>query len=161
MLDITKLRQLLAYDATTGVFTWRENIGNVKKGSVAGCVNRKGYRYIGIDGVLYRANRLAWAYVNGELPKGQVDHIDGNRLNDSISNLRDVSAEENQRNRKSGNKNSTSSLLGVSYHKQTGKWRAQLCITTTKHLGLFDTEQEAHNAYLEAKNHYLERAENE
>lgn len=155
MLDITKLRNLLEYDPIAGVFTWRNNIGNVKAGSVAGCINRKGYRYIGVDGSLYRANRLAWAYVHGALPKGQIDHIDGNRLNNSINNLRDVSAETNQRNRKSGNKNSTSSLLGVSYHRQSGKWRAQICITTTKHLGLFDTEQEAHYAYIEAKKHYL------
>lgn len=155
MLDITKLRNVLAYDPATGVFTWRNNIGNVKKDAVAGCVNRKGYRYIGIDGVLYRANRLAWAYVNGSLPKGQIDHIDGDRLNNSISNLRDVSAETNQRNRKSGNKNSTSSLLGVSYHKQSGKWRAQISITTTKHLGLFDTEQDAYLAYLNAKQKYM------
>jgi hypothetical protein len=159
MLDITKLRNLLVYDPVTGVFTWRNNIGNVKAGSVAGCLNRKGYRYIGVGGSLYRANRLAWAYVHGALPQGQVDHIDGNRANDSITNLRDVSAETNQRNRKRGNKNSTSCLLGVSYHRQTKKWRAQLCITTTKHLGLFDTEQEAHYAYLEAKQHYLSTEE--
>jgi hypothetical protein len=158
MLDITKLRNLLKYDPVSGVFTWRNNIGNVKAGSVAGCITRKGYRYIGVGGYLYRANRLAWAYVHGSLPKGQIDHIDGNRLNNSINNIRDVSAETNQRNRKSGNKNSTSSLLGVSYHKQTRKWRAQLSITTTKHLGLFDSEQEAHSAYIEAKEHHLERA---
>lgn len=151
MIDVNELRQMLSYDPETGVFIWARNIGNVKAGAIAGCVNRKGYRYISAFKKLYRANRLAWIYVYGKEPVGQIDHIDGDRLNNRIANLRDVDGFTNQRNRKRGNKNSTSKLLGVSFHAGTGKWRAQITERKTIHLGLFDTEEQAHAAYLEAK----------
>ena len=151
MIDINELRMRLKYNPDNGEFVWARNIGNVKAGAVAGCVNQKGYRYISVFGRLYRANRLAWIYVHGSEPVGQIDHKDGNRLNNKISNLRDVDGFTNQQNRRLGNKNSTSKLLGVSFHKGTGKWRAQITERKTIHIGLFNTELEAHNAYLQAK----------
>jgi hypothetical protein len=150
-MDHASLISALDYSELTGAFTWR------KTGKAAGCVNRKGYKYIGFGGSLYRANRLAWFYVNGAWPSGQVDHIDGNRLNDAYSNLRDVTAEGNQRNRRRGNRGSSSPLLGVSWNAYTKKWRSQISVgKQTVHLGLFKTELEAHEAYLSAKQvHHL------
>lgn len=156
MITIDYLRAAIDYNQSTGAFVWRVSTSNVKAGTVAGCVNAKGYQYIGIGGKLYRANRLAWFYVHGTWPNGQIDHINGNRLDNRIENLRDVDGYTNQRNRHNGNKGSSSKLCGVSFHKGTGKWRAQLSINkTTKHLGLFDSEVAAHNAYKTAKTEAL------
>ena len=151
MIDINHLKEWLSYDPATGVFTWRKYRRNIKLGDVAGCINQKGYLYIGFQGKLYRANRLAWFYVHGVMPKGQVDHIDGDKLNNRISNLRDVDGFVNQQNRKGGNKNASSKYLGVSFHKQSKKWLAQIWFRKHKYIGLYDTEEEAHQAYLAEK----------
>ena len=148
MISHEYLKAAIQYVASTGEFSWRIDTNKVKAGSIAGCVNAKGYQYIGIAGRLYRSNRLAWFYHYGIWPKGQIDHINGNRLDNRIKYLRDVDGATNQRNRKLGNKGSTSKLLGVSFHHPTGKWRAQISFgRKTRHLGLFQTEQEAHDAY--------------
>ena len=156
-MDITKLRSLLNYDPITGVFTWAKARRNIEIGDIAGCVNAKGYRYIGVNNALYRANRLAWFYIHGVWPTQQIDHINGDRLDDRIENLRDVTQTRNQRNRKHGNINSSSKLIGVSWNKSSAKWRAQISVgKKTIHIGLYKTEQEAHAAYLAAKTtHHL------
>lgn len=151
MLDINYLKEWLSYDPETGVFTWLKYRRNIKKGDVAGCINQKGYLYIGLQGKLYRANRLAWFYVHGVMPTGQIDHIDGDRINNRIANLRDVDGFTNQQNRKNGNKNASSKYLGVSFHKQSKKWIAQIWFRQHKYIGLYDTEEEAHQAYLAEK----------
>jgi HNH endonuclease/AP2 domain len=151
-MDIDALRKALNFDMATGTFTWLTSGRNHKIGDVAGCVNAKGYRYIGFRGVLYRANRLAWVFLHGEWPKGQIDHINGDRDDNRASNLRDVTGAGNQQNRRQGNKNSKSSLLGVSWHTQNKKWRALITVDRkTLYLGCFETEHAAHLAYLAAK----------
>lgn len=156
-MDQNTLKSLLSYDKNTGYFTWQVPRRNISVGDIAGCVNAKGYRYIGVAGKLYRANRLAWFYCYGEWPEFQVDHINGDRLDNRIENLRDIPAQGNQQNRRRGNKNSSSKMLGVSWNKLSQKWRSQLSIgRTTRHIGMFDTEKAAHAAYLEAKKiHHL------
>lgn len=154
-MDQTTLKSLLSYSAETGHFHWKVPRRNIAVGDLAGCVNQKGYRYIGVGGKLYRANRLAWFYCYGEWPEFQVDHINGDRLDDRIENLRDVPPHGNQQNRRAGNKNSSSRLLGVSWNGATNSWRAQISVgRKTRHLGLYETEQDAHRAYLDAKSTY-------
>lgn len=151
-MDINTLKSLLSYDKEIGIFTWKVPRRNIRVGDVAGCVNAKGYRYIGVKEKLYRSNRLVWFYCYGEWPEFQVDHINGDRLDDRIENLRDVPAQGNQQNRRNGNKNSSSKMLGVSWNKLSSKWRAQISIgKTTRHIGMFDSEKDAHSAYMEAK----------
>ncbi len=151
-MDIKTLRLALDFNPNTGIFRWAEKRANIQIGDVAGCVNAKGYMYVGLGGKLYRANRLAWLYVHGTQPTGQVDHINGDRIDNRIDNLRDVTGTINQRNRLRGNRGSSSRLLGVSWHPGTSKWRSQISINRqTRHLGLFDTETAAHAAYLDAK----------
>ena len=154
--DITldQLRVLLHYDPETGRFTWRvKTCRKVVPGAIAGYVRPEGYRIIRIDKRGYRANRLAWFYVTGAWPTGDVDHIDGNPRNDAFCNLRDVSTAGNIQNQKRAHaRNKTGGLLGVSKLKSSKRWRARICTNGVQTvIGWFDTPEEAHQAYLEMK----------
>ena len=90
----------LSYNELTGIFTWIDSDNRiVQNGSVAGNINRNGYCYIGLYREVYRAHRLAWLYMTGEMPTKQIDHIDGNKSNNAFSNLRLASNAENLKNR--------------------------------------------------------------
>lgn len=132
------LKKLFTYDEESGVFTNRVTRCNrAKAGDVAGSVNTSGYRYIEIDGIKYRAHRLAFKYVHGVDPSDQVDHINGRRDDQRISNLRDANHVENGRNRKlhKGNKSGTT---GVIWRAHIGKWLAQIAVEgKQKHLGYY------------------------
>lgn len=158
ILTAERLRSLLNYDAATGVFTWRfSRKGRPgKAGAQAGRVDERfGYRYIGIDRKRYGAHRLAWLYMTGELPVGEVDHIDGDRRNDRFVNLRDVSVRTNRENiRKARADNKSTGFLGVRINRKNGDARYSARITVDGkeiRLGRFDTPEEAHEAYLAAK----------
>lgn len=143
LLSQDELKRLLHYDAATGVFTRRVRTSYaIRVGDVAGCDNGEGYRNIRIHGRFYVAHRLAWLYVHGEWPIGWIDHIDGNRDNNRIVNLRCVTASENMQNQRG--------------RRGTGRngsgWSARISLNRKKyHLGTFPTEAEAHAVYLEAK----------
>lgn len=146
-----RVRELLSYEPTTGVLTWRLSRGRAVAGSVAGCVcKRSGYLYVSIDRVQIAASRLIWLWMTGEVPTGDVDHRDGNTANNVWSNLRDVSHAANLQNRRRANKSNQVGLLGVC--KVGDVFVAS--ITTagkTKSLGRFSTPEKAHAAYLSAK----------
>ena len=89
-LTAERVRYLLSYDADTGVFVWRVGRGGTRAWSVAGTLHPNGYVYIKIDGRLYLAHRLAWLYTHGAWPADQLDHRDGNKSNNCISNLREA-----------------------------------------------------------------------
>lgn len=147
-----RLHQLFEYDQEKGCFIRKINAGSSKVGDIAGCVNSIGYVQIYVDGKNYTGHRLAWLYVNNEWPDCDIDHIDGNRSNNAISNLRLASRSQNNQNVKSCRSDNKSGYLGVSFHKQMSKWCARIKIGTVyKHLGLFNTPEEASNAYIEAK----------
>jgi hypothetical protein len=154
-MNIDELRALLDYDQTTGLFYWRVKRKKMEPGDSAGAINSKGYRYISINNVMHRANRLAWMHFHGAEPSGQIDHIDGDKLNDRIANLRDVSQSTNLQNRNLPNRRKTgrsSAYLGVSWDRGTNKWRAKATVNgRSVYLGQFDAEIDAHNAYLAAK----------
>ena len=150
-----RLMQVLHYCDETGVFSWRESRGRVKAGSIAGtvCTNRgaSSYLSISIDGNNYRAHHLVWLLKHGNLPFGQLDHIDCDKLNNRISNLREVSTSENQQNQQKAHVNNSSGLIGATLHKNRF-WRAQITLNgKAKHLGYFPTAEEAHKAYVVAK----------
>ena len=160
MLTAETVRKLLDYDPETGVFRWRvDRCGTVKKGSVAGTFNAKGYRQIMVAGKRYYAHRLAWLYVNGEWPPDEVDHVNCDEGDNRIANLRLAVKSENGSNRKK-QKNNSSGFKGVSFHKRIGKFAAQISIYgLDKHLGYFSTAEEAHAAYCAAsEKHYGEFA---
>lgn len=143
ILSATCLRQALIYDPTTGVFTRAKQSSNrIKVGDIAGSPDAKGYLCIRVVGKTYKAHRLAWFYVHGEWPAGEIDHINHDRADNRISNLRDVTKSTNQQNRRA--------VRG--YSKDGTRWKAQIRVDGKfRHLGCFSTSQEAHAAYLAAK----------
>ena len=130
----------LNYDPVSGVFTWKTTRFN---GKVAGCLHKKlGYLVIGFRSKHYYAHRLAWRITNGYWPDF-IDHINGDRADNRISNLREVPKQDNHRNMKCFS-NSTTKVPGVSFHKQTSKWRAYITVDTKQRsLGCFDAFEDA------------------
>jgi len=150
-----RLLQVIEYDPNTGVFTRTVRLAQchragdradfeVMKGRM------KGYRRITIDNQRHLAHRLAWLYVYGSWPVASIDHINGNRSDNRIENLRDVAQSinlENMRRPRSGN---PSGLLGVSEHQ--GRWRSRITVGgETHYLGMFATAEEAYETYLNVK----------
>lgn len=146
------LRFRLGYEPETGVFVWRALPSNTKRiGTVAGTTDRKGYRSICIDQTLHKAHRLAWLYVHGVAPVGEIDHINGNKSDNRIANLRDVSVRVNRENRRFHDSDSRIPLLGVSMTRH-GKYRATIVVSKRQiHLGCYGSASEAHAAYLKSK----------
>lgn len=142
-----RILALLDYSADTGEFRWRANrTGRAKAGSLAGRVDPAGYRQISIDGSAYSAHRLAWVACHGVMPDGmQIDHINCDRSDNRIANLRLATASQNHANRRP--KNGTK---GATRHR-TGKWQSIIRKgSLTVYLGLFPTRQDAEAAYAAA-----------
>lgn len=119
-----RLRQVLNYNADTGVFTWRIQLNHRGPvGAVAGLDPAKYRVEIGIDGRRYFAHRLAWLYVHGEWPPGEIDHINRNDRDNRIANLRLADRSLNNFNRGATN---PEVHVGVSWFKQTKRWRARI-----------------------------------
>lgn len=148
-LTAARLRELLHYDTETGVFTHiATKRQRVIAGNVAGSTAQNGYRKHRIDGGTYSGHRLAWLYVHGEWPKRWIDHINGDRSDNRIANLRDVSALVNRQNMRVAT--GAVGLLGVSRHHR--QYRAEIGHNYKNIvLGTFDTPEEAHAAYVQAK----------
>ena len=150
------LASILSYDASTGIFTWRVGRRGTRAGTQAGSVAPLGYIKIRIDKIAYGAHRLAILYATGDWPTMDVDHIDGDKGNNVIANLRHVTHRVNQQNRRAPNRRATgrsSKYLGVSWKKNRSKWAANIQGDNGKarFIGYFGTEIEAHNAYLDEK----------
>ena len=146
-LTAARLRDLLSYSPETGEFVWRRSAKGrpVRAGARAGSPHSGGYLSIGIGGRNYLAHRLAWMYAHGQWPQQDIDHIDGDRRNNRIANLRDVSRAMNCQNRRRED-------MGVSFHKRDKRWLAQIHVDSKKrHLGSFATRAEAQARYMAAK----------
>ena len=149
-LTQSRLQELLFYNEHTGEFMWRVHAGNRKEGAFAGSVNHRGYLDISVDGKMYRAHRLAWLYCHGHFPYGVIDHIDGNKLNNKLHNLRDVTNAKNLRSYRKKNSNNTSGFTGVS--KNWDGWKAEITFGFKKiNIGTYDTKEEASAAYTAVK----------
>ncbi|WP_326894533.1 HNH endonuclease (plasmid) [Rhizobium beringeri] len=147
MLTQRRLREVLHYEPLTGRFTWLISVGGVSKGSLAGRIKREGYREIGVDGKLYRANRLAWLYMTGSWPAQQVDHENLNKSDDTWMNLREATYGQNQMNT-AVRSNNKLGVKGVSIEPRTGRYVARIRINgKSRHLGTFDTAVLAQAAY--------------
>jgi hypothetical protein len=144
----TRLKILLNYDPDTGAFTWRLSRRKCTVGSKAGCLMRHGYITIRLDDRLYTAHRLAWLHVHGVWPSEQLDHINKNRSDNRICNLREATNAENAQNQK--RRDNKSGFSGV--RKENKKWLAEIKVNyKVTRLGLFETPEEAHAVYLKAK----------
>lgn len=148
-LTAAYLQSILDYDPKTGVFRWKVKLARANPGDVAGRINSNGYWRISIQRRDYGAHRLAWLYVYGRLPERQLDHINGDRLDNRLANLREATHSQNMQNLKRF-RNNTSGYQGVRKHK--GKWQARICVDRhVHHLGSFRTAEDAAAAYAEAK----------
>jgi len=169
MSELTQeyLKELLHYNPETGILTWKHRqdkwfkntcySGRWNKkyaGKEAGCImvskDGKSYKIFSIFKTLYRAHRIAWMYVTGEMPSDQIDHVDGNGLNNKFNNLRDVSNQINGQNTRKNTRN-TSGTTGVSWNRHKMKWDAYISVNSRKvNLGRFINKNEAIEARTKA-----------
>jgi hypothetical protein len=137
-----RLKEVLNYDAESGVFTWKIGRPKAAKGSIAGSFTDRGYLTICIDGVKHRSHRLAWLYVYGFYPD-QIDHENHVRHDNRLINLKASNSYENSRN-KSKPSDNKSGVVGVSLSNRIGKdeprWEVRAC---GKFLGYFSNFFEA------------------
>lgn len=138
-MDQEYLREILRYEESTGKFYWLKEFktGSVRVGDTAGCKNNRGYIVIRILRKLYRAHRLSFLYMEGKFPADMVDHINGVPSDNRWCNLRHSTSGKNQKNLKIS-KDNKSGVNGVSWCKNSSKWRAQIQVNGKRiHLGLF------------------------
>lgn len=156
MLTQERLRELLSYSESSGLFTWITKKGNQHQilGSVAGSQRSSGYISIGIDGKNYMAHRLAWIYVHGHLPESGIDHVNGVKTDNRIANLRKANQSENLQNQTICTRN-TSGVQGVSWSKIARKWHAYISLNRKRvNLGLYSNIEDAATARKKAKSEY-------
>lgn len=152
-----RLKQALSYNPETGLFTLIEPKRGRMLFSVAGHVDKStGYRDISLDDRSYHTAKLAWLYMFGEYPECVVDHINRDRLDDRIANLRLATTSQNIANSAMWAHN-TSGVKGVYYYKDRAKkgwpawWAYITCKGKRKSLGYFYSKTEAKFAREEAE----------
>ena len=147
-----ELLRVLSYEHWTGEMRWRVTLSNrAQAGAIAGCETR-GYRMISIHGRHYPAHHIAIYYYSCMYPPMEVDHRDGDGLNNRIDNLRVAGPRINLENRRRASKNNKTGFLGVCFDPLTNRYRASIRAKgKTVRLGRHDTPELAHQAYLSAK----------
>ena len=162
-IDADTVREIFDYNPETGALTWKKrgshwfskeahrNVWNGRfAGKVAGCFDVRGYWQVRLQTRIEKAHRLIWLMVYGEWPDGAIDHINGHKSDNRISNLRVANMTENLQNMRRPYRNNQVGLMGVTRSK--GRYRATIVVNEKqKHLGGFDDPQEAHAAYINAK----------
>jgi HNH endonuclease len=143
-LTAERLREVLDYNPETGIFMW-----NLTK-KIAGHTQADGYVRIRLGKKQHYAHRLAWLYINSNLPTSPLDHINGIKSDNKISNLREVTPSQNMQNLFQARKKNKSGLLGVVFAK--GKFQARIVSNGRQIcLGTFSNAELAHATYLKAK----------
>jgi HNH endonuclease len=142
-ITLERLRALRSYDPLTGQWHFLVDTSQYKRGDIAGHLSREGYMILEVDGKRYRSARLAYFYMTGNWPSGQIDHRDLNKANDAWLNLRDGTHAQNQANMRVKAK---SGFKGV--YASYRRWVAMVRKNgKTVYLGTYDTPEEAHEAY--------------
>ena len=150
-----ELKELLHYNPETGLFTRKVSLSNrVKIGDIAGSINSSGYIAIRVRGNPLSAHRLAWLYVHGVWPENEIDHINQNRADNRLINLREVTGKENHKNM-SLYKANTSGVCGVNWNRKYSKWHSRINVDgKSVWLGQYDDKFEAICSRMSAKNKY-------
>lgn len=126
MITQEQLKSILNYDEVTGIFTWKVARPKRPIGSVAGTLHNAGYIHVRANNKKYLAHRLAWLYIHGYMPE-MIDHINENRSDNRLINLREANRSQNSCNR-GKTKHNTSGFKGVSWHKKNKSWQASITI---------------------------------
>lgn len=151
ILTQNHLQSILDYNPNNGIFRWKVDLPRMctKVGAIAGSIGSR-YANIQINNKRYQIHRLAWLYVYGIFPPQMLDHINGNKLDNRISNLREATLSQNQFNTKI-NKLNTTGFKGVRRTNRKTPYTASIRINKKiVHLGVFNTPEEAHKAYCKA-----------
>ena len=145
MVTQEQLKELINYNSETGIFTNKVTRNSrAVKGQELNPSNEGRYGAVQLNKQKYLLHRLAWFYINGTWPKDQIDHINGIKTDNRISNLRECTNQQNSYNRKG--REGTSKYKGV--HAHGNKWRAKVTISGKQIIiGSFNTEKEAALAY--------------
>lgn len=154
VITAEQLRQIAMYQPDTGIFTWKITRSSVAQaGTEFGSWDLHGYKTVRINRKSYKLHRLAWLYVHGEMPKNDIDHINGIRHDNRICNLRDVTRKTNLENKtKLNTVKKYTSLIGAYFDPKKNVFYSRISINNKSvHLGSFDTEEKAHQAYIDAK----------
>ena len=156
LLTCDEVAERLLYDPQTGFLIWKprtrgDTRWNIRfAGKRAGCLDPiKGYRTLSLNGVSYHEHRLVWMLVNRTTPPVMIDHVDGDRTNNRIENLRAATCSQNLANSRAvwG----VSGRRGVHWKRREKRWAAQIMVRGKKHyLGLFRDKEEAAAAYTRA-----------
>ena len=149
---LAELQEVFEYNSATGAFKWKKTLSNrAIQGATAGAA-KDGYVVIRYKNVLYRAHRFAYYFHTGVDPvEMTIDHKDGNRSNNAITNLRVATYKDQQGNRPKPT-NNTSGSVGVCFDKAKNKWMARLC---GKFIGYFTEKEKAAAAYQTAATDYF------
>jgi hypothetical protein len=167
-MDVIELASLVAYDPLTGQLTYLERPRGYFKSDKSwktwntrfsgrpamNVKNSRGYLVGRVNNTSMKAHRAAWALHYGRWPTYEIDHVNGNKMDNRIENLRDVRTSENGKNRPK-QRNNTSGVTGVGYTQTTGKWFARIKVSQKLiHLGYFNTKEGAVRSRLLAENRY-------
>lgn len=173
-IDVDILRQILKYEPETGKLFWLERpaelFADTGSGGATGAASRWNGRNAGKEALVQKArggylsgtifwrprfaHQVAWALHYGEWPMNPIDHINGDRADNRIANLRCVSYTDNARNQRIP-KNNTSGVMGVRFYTPLGRWLATIGVGGRKiHLGYFDNKESAIAARKEAETRY-------
>lgn len=153
-MTASELLTHVSYDPKSGVFRWVKPGPKRVVGSVAGSLSQStGYMVMAVNGVRMYQHRAAWMVSNGPIPQGAViDHINGDRTDNRIINPRVGDRSLNLENQRVARTDSKSGLLGASRIRATGRYRADISVRGKRVLiGVYDTAEEAHAAYLRMK----------
>jgi hypothetical protein len=143
-----ELLNIFEYDPFSGILKWKISRSNMIKGSVVGCMHQSGYKILTLQSKSYRLHRIIWIMLFGNIPNGfYIDHINGNKIDNRLENLRLATNNQNQQNRPAP-KNNSSGYRGVTWHKQMKQWMARICHNNKRTtIGFFDTAEDAYEAY--------------
>lgn len=159
ILTAARVREALDYQPQTGAFYRKmrtaqaHQVGDRADFPAFGSL--KGYMTVALDGRKWLAHRLAWLHVYGDWPVGPIDHLNRDSSDNRIENLRIATAQENAQNKRRARKDSQSGLMGAVWLAANKKFRARIQVDGKSiHVGMFATAEEAHAAYLAAKQKY-------
>ena len=146
MLTLERARKYLRFEPIEGKLYWRRSERRARAGREAGGIQQRStlkYRLVGIDGKAYLTHRLVWFLTFGTWPKEEIDHWNGNGLDNRLSNLREVTHQENHRNKRMRADN-TSGITGAHWSKRARKWETRIRVAGRDiYLGCFNNLQDA------------------